>query len=85
MRVGTKHWQGYFEFTQAIRLSQIKKVWRKAHFIIPKGTRVQCRRYCMKDETRCGDMHEIGEWCGSLWGLDFNDRPIDAWEFVFAW
>lgn len=60
---GTKHYQGYAEFTKAQRLSAITKFTlpHKPHWEKRKGTRQQARDYAMKEETRVKGPWQAGE------------------------
>jgi len=51
---GTKHYQGYAEFTKPQRLSSLRKITQPflPHWEKRKGTRVQARDYAQKDDTR---------------------------------
>lgn len=60
---GTEHLQGYAEFTKPLSLSSIKKiVGNGAHIEKRRGTRVQAREYCRKEDTRIAGPWEFGEW-----------------------
>lgn len=47
-----EHWQGYMEFENGRSLESLKKQWPKIHLEPRKGTQVQARKYCMKEESR---------------------------------
>lgn len=49
---GTRHYQGYIEFKNKVRLSAIKKILPKIHAEISKGTRQQNIDYCSKSKTK---------------------------------
>jgi len=49
---GTEHFQGYVEFSKPKRLTALKKLLPRAHWEPRKGTRLQAREYCMKEDTR---------------------------------
>lgn len=49
---GTNHYQGYVEFNNSIRQSQLKKLLPRAHLEKRKGSRVSAMTYCTKEETR---------------------------------
>lgn len=54
---GTRHLQGYVEFTKQIKFNTVKKIIsERAHLEPRMGTAVQARDYCMKD----GDYWEYG-------------------------
>nr|QKV51040.1 putative replication associated protein [Crucivirus sp.] len=60
---GTKHYQGYLEFTKALRFTAIHKMVPKGHHIFVekrKGTRQQAREYAMKEDTRVNGPWEGG-------------------------
>lgn len=60
---GTKHYQGYAEFTKAKRLSAIQKLTtpHRPHWEKRKGTRDQARDYAMKKDTRVDGPWEAGQ------------------------
>jgi len=60
---GTHHYQGYVEFTKALRLTQIQKLSNviKPHWEKRRGTRQQARDYAMKDDTRVDGPWESGQ------------------------
>ncbi len=51
---GTVHLQGYVEFNARKRLSALKKVSKRAHWEIRRGTQEEAINYCKKDDTRIG-------------------------------
>lgn len=59
---GTRHFQGYLEFTRKIRLSTIKKLQyaTRMHLEKRQGTRVQARDYSMKEDSRIDGPFEYG-------------------------
>lgn len=59
---GTVHLQGYVEFKNEKRLSYFKKRMPRAHVEKRRGTRVQARAYCMKEDTRIEGPFEYGYW-----------------------
>lgn len=60
---GTRHIQGYVEFTQTRRLSFVKRILGgRAHLERRRGTRDQARTYCMKGESRVDGPFEFGTW-----------------------
>lgn len=61
---GTRHFQGYLEFSSKKRLTAIKKLphAQRMHLEVRRGTRNEARDYSMKDETRLEGPFEIGEW-----------------------
>lgn len=67
---GTKHYQGYAEFTKAHRLSAIKKMAKhfQPHWEKRKGKPAEARAYCMKEDTRVAGPWEHGEWKGGNQG-----------------
>lgn len=60
---GTKHYQGYAEFTKATRLTAINKLTlpHHPHWEKRAGTRQQARDYAMKADTRQAGPWEAGE------------------------
>lgn len=61
---GTKHFQGYAEFTKPIRFTAIRALTKVIHawWQKRKGTRAQARAYAMKEDTRVAGPWEHGEW-----------------------
>jgi len=69
---GKLHWQGYVELRRSSRMPAAQKAVglpKGTHFEARKGSREQARDYCMKAESRVGDMpgvspgpFEWGEW-----------------------
>lgn len=59
---GTRHFQGYCEFSKPHRLSAFKScsALATAHMESRRGTREQAREYCRKTETRVAGPWEIG-------------------------
>nr|QGF19381.1 replication associated protein [Antarctic circular DNA molecule] len=53
---GTPHLQGFISFSNAMRLSSVKKIHKTAHWEIAKGSPQQNRDYCIKE----GDFTEVG-------------------------
>lgn len=60
---GKLHVQGYVEFYQPVRPKQVQKYLRerKCACFVRKGTREQCRDYCMKENTPWYDVN-YPEW-----------------------
>ncbi len=54
---GTPHLQGYVCFTTRQRLTQVKKIFPRAHLEMKRGTVIEAITYCKKD----GDFVEFGE------------------------
>lgn len=46
------HIQGYAEFNKPVRQSSLKKLDRRVHWEVAKGTRAQNITYCTKEDTR---------------------------------
>lgn len=61
-KTGTVHFQGYIQLTTQLLLSTLKKLVPRAHWVIAKGTPVEARNYCMKEDTRIGELVELGEF-----------------------
>lgn len=61
----TEHIQMYIEFSRSIRFIKMKKWFPTAHIEKRRGTRKQARDYCMKEDSRVGQVIEIGEWVDS--------------------
>lgn len=59
---GTVHWQGFVIFNHSKRLSTLKKLNRRAHWEVTRGTNEEAAAYCKKDDTATGRFRfEIGE------------------------
>lgn len=65
---GTHHLQGYVEFKAVTRLSACRKILSTAHWEPRKGTDVQARDYCMKDDTHVAGPWEHGTFVASAQG-----------------
>lgn len=59
---GTRHFQGYIEFSCQMRLTTVKNIIPAAHWERRKGNRDQARDYCKKDESRIRGPWEVGSW-----------------------
>lgn len=60
---GTPHYQGYVEFSKALRFNAAKRVIHAtAHIETRRGTRAQARDYATKDDTRVDGPWECGNW-----------------------
>lgn len=59
---GTEHFQVFIIFTIAKRFSTIKSYFPTAHIEPCKGSNVQCRDYCRKNDTRISGPYEIGQF-----------------------
>jgi Circovirus replication-associated protein len=60
---GTKHLQGYVEFSKPLSFKSIKGILgNSAHLEARRGTRDQARTYCRKEDTRVEGPWEFGEW-----------------------
>lgn len=59
---GTPHFQGYLEFSQAIKRTAIAKVLDKAWIEVRQGTQEQARDYAMKSDTRLAGPWEFGTY-----------------------
>lgn len=59
---GTEHIQMFLVFTIGKRFSTIKTYFPTAHFEDVKGSNVQCRDYCSKEDTRVDGPYEIGQF-----------------------
>lgn len=60
---GTVHYQGYMEFSRAVRLSALRKAVPGAHYEERRGSRDQAREYCRKSDRLDGPW-EWGDWVG---------------------
>lgn len=61
---GTRHYQGYVEFSNPVRLGTCRSLIPGAHWETRRGTREQARDYCKKEESRLDGPWEHGEWIG---------------------
>ncbi len=61
---GTRHLQGYVEFTVQKRLTTVRdlELGDRMHWEQRRGTRDEARDYCMKDDSRIDGPWEIGLW-----------------------
>jgi RNA helicase./Putative viral replication protein. len=65
---GTEHYQGYLCYTVPKLFSTVKNLFSEpnirpaAHLEPRKGTKIQAREYCQKQDTRIGDNYEYGEF-----------------------
>lgn len=59
---GTEHFQGYLQLKKKLRMSALKKMNSRIHWEISRGTPTQARNYCMKEDTRVGEIVELGEF-----------------------
>lgn len=57
---GTRHWQGYCEFSGPVGLQTVRKVFPRCHAESRRGTPQEARAYCSKEETRAGEFWEHG-------------------------
>jgi len=77
--LGTPHFQGYVEFTNRKRLTELRRLdeWH-CHWEARRGTRFQARDYAMKEDTRTDGPFEIGEWDGIAQGKrnDLNECAL---------
>lgn len=74
------HWQGYIEFKDVKRMSEVKKVFNncKLHLEQRKGTQEQAILYCSKEETRVEAPVQYG-----MPKQQGNRSDIDAlWESI---
>lgn len=60
---GAVHLQGYSEFTDKVTVFMLRElIGGSVHLEKAKGTRDQCRAYCMKDESQLQAPVEIGDF-----------------------
>ncbi len=60
---GTPHWQGYLELCRSHKLTWLRNnVSRTAHWEPRRGSRLQARDYCRKEDSRTEGPWEAGEW-----------------------
>lgn len=62
---GTEHYQLFLNFNFGKRFSSVKKLFPTSHIEKMKGTKEQARAYCSKEESRIGQVVEVGEWTGT--------------------
>jgi len=61
-KTGTRHWQGFVQFTRAVRLDKIKQLFQCSWMnILPADFPAAARAYCMK-EGRLEGPYEYGIW-----------------------
>lgn len=59
----TPHYQGYVEFTKAMRMNTVKGFFSdRVHLEPRRGSRQQARDYAMKEDTRVGGPWEYGKF-----------------------
>jgi len=63
-KTGKLHYQGYIEFSTAVRMQRVKRLFmdNTMHLEKRKGSREQARLYCMKQDTRVEAPVEVGKW-----------------------
>jgi len=63
-KTGKMHYQGYIEFSTAMRMQRVKRLFmdNTMHLEKRKGSREQARLYCMKQDTRVEPPVEVGKW-----------------------
>lgn len=59
-KTGNNHFQGYCEFKSRMRLSAMKKIDRRIHWEIRKGTQIQAIDYCKKAASKVKGPWEYG-------------------------
>ena len=69
----TEHIQMYLEFAFGKYFSTIKSLFPKAHIEERKGSKTQARKYCMKEDTRLGEVYEFGDFVESGERSDLTD------------
>ena len=52
---GTEHIQGYLVFKTVKSLETLKRIIPRAHWEIRKGTHIEARDYCQKEDTKIGE------------------------------
>lgn len=57
---GTPHLQGYVYFPNPLRLTSLKKLDARAHWLPAKGSALQNKAYCTKEDTRIEGPFEFG-------------------------
>lgn len=57
---GTPHFQGYIEFTAALRMSSVRSILPRAHLERRRGTAQQASDYCRKIDSRVDGPWEFG-------------------------
>lgn len=61
---GTRHYQGYTEWTEPLRLGSLKLLLPRAHWEQAKGSTQQNETYCTKEDGRIDGPWRIGEFGG---------------------
>ncbi len=62
-----KHFQGYIEFFDNVRIGQVKKVLGECHLEPRRGSRTEARNYCRKEESAIPDTQfSWGVWRDDL-------------------
>lgn len=59
-KVGHYHIQGYLQGRKDLRLTQLQKINKRAHWEVRKGTHEQARTYCTKQDSRVAGPWELG-------------------------
>lgn len=59
-KTGKEHIQMYAEFTKALTIGQIKKIFGECHIEMRKGSQEQAIKYCSKTDTRIDGFWELG-------------------------
>lgn len=65
---GYLHWQLYLEAKSAVRFSTLRKLFPRGHYKPARETRIQCVRYCTREDKRApgGPVLELGEMSYSV-------------------
>lgn len=79
---GTPHYQGYVQFDRPTRLAAVRRLLRRAHWEVARGTAADNKRYCTKDQGRLDGPWEFGtlqdqgkrnDWASLKESLDRGD------------
>lgn len=58
-----RHWQGYIELYEPMRVGQVKKILGECHLELRRGSRQEARAYCCKKASAIvGKQFEFGVW-----------------------
>jgi len=59
--LGTRHYQGYVEFTSVMHLSGVRKIINEAHWETRRGRQSDAIDYCKKEDSRISGPYEAGK------------------------
>ena len=77
---GTRHFQGYVQFSKKKRLSQVKRaISERIHVEVARGTAEENRNYCTKESTRV-----VGTEPVEIGTIEYQGKRNDIAEFTEA-